>query len=292
MGAARLSTSQLLTRIDSSSTIIFLLRLVFIREEPPGNNYTGFGMDAPNGYLSFISGGNNNLMVITPSGNVGIGTSVPSAVLDVATSTSGQSAIIVPRDTTANRPPAGVNRMIRFNSTTNKFEAYQGLRQDLISSGGSSQWNNGASSSINYMAGNVGIGTTTSGQKLSVAGTIETQGGIYFNQGASAVSNNSYLGSTSAGAVDAQMGFYAAGVGSSNASHGPYFVQRGIYFQRSLISEGISHYIAGNPTSPGANEGSINFWTGNEQPRMITTGSGDVGIGTASPKAPCTWEGI
>ena len=64
-------------------------------------------------------------VLLNPNGgNVGIGTIVaPGAALDVV-STGAQSAIILPRATTGNRPTA-VNGMTRYNSTTNLFEFYQ-----------------------------------------------------------------------------------------------------------------------------------------------------------------------
>ncbi len=59
------------------------------------------------------------------SGKLGIGTATPQAGLDVATTGTDKSAVIVPRDSTLNRPTTAVNGMIRYNSTTNKFEAYE-----------------------------------------------------------------------------------------------------------------------------------------------------------------------
>ena len=55
--------------------------------------------------------------------NVGIGTSNPTAGLDVAT-TGSASAVILPRDTTTNRPGVGVNGMIRYNTTANVMEGF------------------------------------------------------------------------------------------------------------------------------------------------------------------------
>ncbi len=77
----------------------------------------------------------SNAMMVLKNGKVGIGTNTPQAQLDVAT-TGTNSAVIIPRATTANRPTAPVNGMIRYNTSTGKFEGYQnGVWTDLIGSG-------------------------------------------------------------------------------------------------------------------------------------------------------------
>src|ERR1044072_7941299 len=58
-------------------------------------------------------------------GKLGIGVTTPQAGLDIATTGTLASAVIVPRDTTGNRPATAVNGMIRYNSNSNKFEAYE-----------------------------------------------------------------------------------------------------------------------------------------------------------------------
>ena len=67
-----------------------------------------------------------NILIAPGGGNVGIGTAAPAAALDVYATGTGSSAIVVPRDTLANRPSAPVNGMIRYASDTGKLEAYQG----------------------------------------------------------------------------------------------------------------------------------------------------------------------
>jgi hypothetical protein len=56
-------------------------------------------------------------------GTVGIGTTLPNAALDVAT-TGTSSALIVPRDATTARPPVPVNGMLRYNNSLNVLEGY------------------------------------------------------------------------------------------------------------------------------------------------------------------------
>ncbi|MGE0171045.1 MAG: beta strand repeat-containing protein [Nocardioides sp.] len=67
---------------------------------------------------------NSTNFVYSSAGNVGIGTSVPQAGLDVATTGTSASALIVPRDTTANRPSTAVNGMVRYNTDNKSTEAY------------------------------------------------------------------------------------------------------------------------------------------------------------------------
>jgi hypothetical protein len=65
---------------------------------------------------------NSDIILNKDGGNVGIGTLSPAAALHVG----GTGAIIVPVGTTAQAPAAAVQGMIRFNTTTNKFEGYDG----------------------------------------------------------------------------------------------------------------------------------------------------------------------
>ncbi|MGZ9097013.1 MAG: tail fiber domain-containing protein [Micavibrio sp.] len=85
--------------------------------------------------IAFFSGGNltSNANFVFAGGEVGIGTASPAATLDI----TATDAIILPRGTTAERPGTPANGMIRYNSATAKFEAYQaGAWIDMIGGGG------------------------------------------------------------------------------------------------------------------------------------------------------------
>lgn len=139
--------------------------------------------------------------------------------------------------------------------------------------------------SLNPNGGNVGIGTTNATQKLTVNGRIRTDGGMVFSQGLAPTANFIYVGGDTAGATDQQFGFVLAGVGSTTTAQGGYFVGRGNNFSDILNQRGNMYFAAGNPSSPGALEGSLNFLTGNEVNRMMITNAGTIGVGTTSPLA-------
>src|SRR5262249_26329984 len=110
----------------------------------PNNWLVGPNIDIDNAFQikngATLSNGNpaggSTLMTILSSGRVGIGTISPGAGLDVY-STGAMSAMIVPRDSTANRPGTAVNGMIRYNTTTNSLEEYANSNWAALATGGS-----------------------------------------------------------------------------------------------------------------------------------------------------------
>jgi len=170
-----------------------------------------------NGGLEFYTGiGNDPRMILDTSGNVGIGTTNPGAKLDVAgslfLSTSGN-------DNIGGSGSNGVND-IYFDGGSNSASALylpnEGSSdslfiQDLDGTGVIMYWAD---------SGNVGIGTTSPGSKLTVAGTIEsTSGGIKFPDGttqttaASAGSLSCTTVSAPATSIDCPSGYTVTGCG-------------------------------------------------------------------------------
>jgi hypothetical protein len=83
---------------------------------------------------SLFLGGN----ILGNVGQLGIGVSAPlsGTVADFNGIGTAYSSIIIPRDVTINRP-AGVNGMIRYNTTLDKFEVFEtGMWKNMVTSGG------------------------------------------------------------------------------------------------------------------------------------------------------------
>jgi hypothetical protein len=145
-------------------------------------------------------------MTVDGVGLVGVGTTTPKSILELSV-TGSNSALLLPRDTTANRPGGNVtNGMMRYNTTDNKFEFYQnGAWVNFAASSGSgSAFTQGGNAfgqvatlgttdvaNLNIITdgstrmtvtstGNVGIGTTNPQAPLHVFGS--TTSAIYLSR--------------------------------------------------------------------------------------------------------------
>jgi hypothetical protein len=95
-----------------------------------------------------------------------------------------------------------------------------------------------------------------------------------FNVGSTGTDNLIYVGSTSSGAVNASFGFFVAGVGSQQASDGPYFLGRGNSFSNIANQHGMLYFGAGDPGVANGNDGNILFATGADVVRVIVRRDG------------------
>jgi len=163
--------------------------------------------------LSLITN-NISQVLVTSSGLVGIGTTTPQAGLDVKTTGTSASAIIIPRDTVANRPTTAVNGMLRYASDTQNMEAYiNGSWQTLAASGGGGGY---LSSGGGVLNGNLSIssgGETIGAGGLSVSGGISANGGNITGIGAGITGSGAM--SISAGGTNQSLTLSGSGTGAT-----------------------------------------------------------------------------
>jgi len=76
----------------------------------------------------------NRRLLLTASATAAVTAPVAGTILDMGGATgTAYSSVLLPKDTSANRPTSPVVGMLRYNTTTAKVEAYQGSSWDTLS---------------------------------------------------------------------------------------------------------------------------------------------------------------
>jgi hypothetical protein len=132
-----------------------------------------FGITASRAQIATSTGGAGMIVATVPiTNNVGIGTTNPTGKLDVVGSTANVS-LVANSATTANFRTSGYVQMAISTSSTSPFTT--SLQAKHTSLDGIAY-----PIAINPLGGNVGIGTTTTSEKLTVAGNILAQVSLNF----------------------------------------------------------------------------------------------------------------
>ncbi len=293
-----------------------------------GIDFTGNSQVVPTARIAVVSGGGgstlqfgtsnnyttgitNTAMAIDPSGNVGIGTAAPSHRLEVVTA-SGDSVGAL-RSASGG---AGLQRLIGSNGTFAAFNA-------LVStdSGGQQHWyvgGNGTQNTITFQTnganermridanGNVGIGTTSGGQRLDVSGTsVVGRFNSSNNNNVLAISSfgtiGGYLGANGTNLIfgdasgNERMRLDASGnVGIGTSSPSQRLTVNGASRLDGNVESAVSPFVyswqggtSGQVRSGLLLDGSgqtVQFYAGTAE-RMRIAANGRVGIGTTSPAA-------
>ena len=184
-------------------------------------------------------------MIINPAGYVGIGTTSPSALLNLERSLSNENAnfmlLVDNKGTTAGK---GYGLGIYTDATdAGSYPFYVDI------AGTPKAWINGVGTT--YLAGNVGIGTTTPTHKLNVVGNSNLTGNLTIRSN-----------------------LIVDGISSSSVGGSAPFIQL------SSVSD-LNYSVIQQGT------GGLDFWayTDNWYNRMRITNGGNVGIGTTAPSA-------
>ncbi|MDD5721539.1 MAG: hypothetical protein PHT16_03840, partial [Candidatus Pacebacteria bacterium] len=235
--------------------------------------------------LIFGSDASTASLVIERGGNVGIGTTSPIQRLDVDTGyinstryyTGGNTNTYISKDGTGGIGVSGGYLDLLGTGTSLYVANTANFRGTIANDTAAYLTIAGGTSGYTYFSGNVGIGTTNPGEKLTIAQSADSNGvSVYGYDDQNTKFVKTYVNSNGEGTIEANGNFSFYTSGSAAA----YWGNPNITFYRNFIMNGNT--INGNSTASGnlTLDSTSNTTKGYI---LLNPTGGNVGIGTTAP---------
>jgi hypothetical protein len=125
------------------------------------------GLSSTQNLQQWNNSSGTTLMTVTSSGNVGIGTATPAQKLDVVGAIQTSSNLFVD------------GSIIYINRQQALFQGANSLTLGNAAYWTSLRYGHTSTTTHSFLAGNIGIGTTTPNEKLTVSGNLSASGIAY-----------------------------------------------------------------------------------------------------------------
>lgn len=264
--------------------------------------------------LHIEAGGSKNILMNATGGNVGIGTSSPSSILDINGAQTIRGLAVAPADapvdqariyydTVADKLMLSVNNtgyqeIATASGVSGNYVAKTGdtMTGPLVNNSNSASTalavtQAGAGAAATFMGGDIGIGTTTPGSDVDInkAGLVNMA--LTSTDNVSDINFTSHFGGSAGSSIRSNRARGTASLPAAVAANDQLLNIRGFGYDGSGFTESARINIKADATPTGAGDapGRISFVTRNATgtlaDRMTIKSSGNIGIGTTTPEA-------